>query len=334
MTSLCSCLKNGNNCDYRIRLNWEGRRIKRRNGADEPDETLASPTLFSNEFLVDSTAADTIGVPLQRYATEPNSTNTKTIQYEFEHTLFQDLHQNPEAGSSVVVKKKAKSMDDSFSLDRSPTDPRFAVGDGSNDTNIIAMQYGAIVQSPASTISTNEEAATSRSAQNDVQMEPYYLDQPQSPGDLQWSSAWNNAGTAMGYMISDSPRLPRVASCTSDEMAFKSTWVDSSFVETSDRRSSVDDAKPDTVECAAPFPYQSQVGYSSAPSCSTDWPTSNSPWVLSMGDSTSILSGMGNFDMIPEPAAKSAQCSPWTPGSDYRLTIDSLPKGLAPIPDK
>lgn len=328
-----SCLKTGDTCDYKIRLNWEGRRIKRRSGADEVDGEFLSPTLFSNEFIVDNSAVDSIGVPLQRYATEPNSANTGPIHYEFEHTLFQDLHQEPDTRSAVVVKKKAKSMDDAFSLDRTPADIRFAAGVETIDTTT-TTQYSGTAQSPSSIFSINEEAITSLSEQSDTLMEPYYLEQAPSPGDMQWSSTWNNAGVMMGCMTSTSPQLSRVASCTSDEMALKSIWVDPAAVETSDRRPSVDDTGTDAVECPTRLSYMAQVGYSSAPTCSMMCLVSGKPWMMSMGDMNGTLTGTGNFDMVPEQAAAATEIPAWILRSDYQQTINSLPKGIAPIPDK
>ncbi|KAJ4163452.1 hypothetical protein LMH87_005181 [Akanthomyces muscarius] len=288
-----NCLKTGDTCDYKIRLNWEGRRIKRRSGADEVDGEFLSPTLFSNEF----------------------------IQTQAPYT------------TTVVVKKKAKSMDDAFSLDRTPADIRFAAGVETIDTTT-TTQYSGTAQSPSSIFSINEEAITSLSEQSDTLMEPYYLEQAPSPGDMQWSSTWNNAGVMMGCMTSTSPQLSRVASCTSDEMALKSIWVDPAAVETSDRRPSVDDTGTDAVECPTRLSYMAQVGYSSAPTCSMMCLVSGKPWMMSMGDMNGTLTGTGNFDMVPEQAAAATEIPAWILRSDYQQTINSLPKGIAPIPDK
>ncbi|KAJ3496481.1 hypothetical protein NLG97_g2628 [Lecanicillium saksenae] len=328
-----SCLKNGDTCDYRIRLNWEGRRIKRRTGSDDADESLPSPILFSNEFLVDSSAADTIGVPLQRYATEPSSTNTGPIHYEFEHTLFQDLHRGHDAGLPAVVKKKAKSMDDCFSSDRSPADIRLDINRRNFGQNTISPQSNAAGQSPASTISTIEEAVTSRSVQTDAQMEPYYLDQAHSPSELQWSGGWGNVRASLDYMAVSSPQLSKMATCTSDEMAVKSTWVNPSTVETSDRRSSVDEAGADSVECPARFSHPTQVSYSSAPACNMVWQTSGKPWAM-LGDINSTLNGIGSFDTTAGQAATVLQSPLWIPSGGYPQTADSVPKGITPVPDK
>ncbi|KAK8148022.1 hypothetical protein G3M48_000549 [Beauveria asiatica] len=314
-------------------LNWEGRRIKRRNGADETDEALPMQTLFSNEFLVDASAADSIGVPLERSATEPNSVNTGPIRYEFEHTLFQDLHQNSDMSSSVVVKKKAKSMDDAFSLDRSSADTRFAMGSESTDMTMATMQFTGTAQSPASTISTNEEAIASRPTQNG-QLEPYYLDQAQSPGDRQWSGAWNNTGPMLSCMTLNSPQLSRVPSCTSDEMALHSIWMDHAAVEASDRKSSVDGTGVGSVECSNGLSYMAQVGCSSAPTCSMMCLMSGKPWMMAMGDINAPLIRGGSFEPIPEQTVTATGNPPWIISSEYQQTINSLPKGISPIPDK
>ncbi len=290
--------------------------------------------MFSHEFLVDNAAADSIGVPLQRYATEPNSANTAPIHYEFEHTLFQDLHQEADISSSVVVKKKAKSMDDAFTLDRTPADIRFVIGCEGIETTTTTTQGSGAAQSPSSTLSINDEAIASLSSQNDTQMEPYYLDQAPSPGDMQWSSAWNNTEAMLGCMTSNSSQLSRVASCTSDEMALKSIWVDSTAVETSDRRSSVDDAGTDSVVCPTRLSYMAPVGYSSAPTCSMMCLMSGKPWMMAMGDMNGTLNGTASFEMVPEQASAATQIPSWILNSDYQQTINSLPKGIAPIPDK
>ncbi|KAJ6783604.1 hypothetical protein PWT90_05280 [Aphanocladium album] len=316
------------------RLNWEGRRIKRRTGSDDVDEPLPSPTLFSHDFSVDLSAADTIGVPLQRYATEPSLTNTGPIHYEFEHTLFQDLHRDHEAATSVVVKKKAKSMDDCFSSDRSPADIRLAINRKNVCQSTTSTHHNPSGQSPASTVSTNEEAVTSRSTHTDAQMEPYYLDQANSPCDLQWSGAWNGVAASVDYMAVSSPQLSKAAICTSDEMMFKSTWAYSSAVETSDRRSSVDEAGADSLECPNRFSHMTQVGYSSAPACSIIWQTSGGKPLMMTGDINSGLNGVGSFHTATGQAAAALQRSPWISSGDYQQTIDSLPKGIAPIPDK
>lgn len=334
LTRRRSCLKTGDTCDYKIRLNWEGRRIKRRSGAEEADGEFFSPTLFSNEFIVDTSAAHSIGVPLQRYATEPNSANTGPIHYEFEHTLFQDLHQESDMSSSAVVRKKAKSMDDAFSLDRTPADIRFTAGIETIDTTTSTTQYSGTAQSPSSTFSINEEAVTSLSEQSDTLMEPCYLEQAPSPGDVQWSSALNNARVVMGCMNSTSPQLSRVASCTSDEMALKSIWVDPAAVETSDRRPSVDDTGTDAVECPTRLSYMAQVGYSSAPTCSMMCLVSAKPWMMAIRDMNGTVTGAGNFEMVPEQAAAATEIPAWILRSDYQQTINSLPRGIAPIPDK
>ncbi|KAM3502131.1 hypothetical protein MY10362_005063 [Beauveria mimosiformis] len=329
-----NCAKTGDTCDYKIRLNWEGRRIKRRNGADETDEALPMQTLFSNEFLVDASAADSIGVPLERSATEPNSANMGPIHYEFEHTLFQDLHHNSDMSSSVVVKKKAKSMDDAFSLDRSSADIRFATGSESTDMTMATMQFTGTAQSPASTISTNEEAIASRPTQNDGQLEPYYLDQAQSPRDRQWSGAWNNTGPMLSCMTLNSPQLSRVPSCTSDEMALHSIWMDPAAVEASDGRSSVDGTGVGSVECSNSLSYMAQVGCSSAPTCSMMCLMSGKPWIMAMGDINAPLIRGGSFETIPEQTETATGNPPWIISSEYQQTINSLPKGISPIPDK
>ncbi|OAA73291.1 hypothetical protein ISF_00192 [Cordyceps fumosorosea ARSEF 2679] len=330
----CCCLKTGDTCDYKIRLNWEGRRIKRRGGVEEAEESFPIQTTFNNEFLVDYSATESIGVPLQRYATEPNPANTGPIRYEFEHTLFQDLHQNPDFSSSVVVKKKAKSMDDAFSMDRTSADLRFTLGgEDTTMTTTAAVQINGVAQSPASTISTSEEAIAPRPTQNDTRMELYYLDQAQSPGDPQWSSTWNT-DAMMGCITSSSPQLSRVTSYTSDEMALKSIWGDSAAVETSDRRSSVDDAGTDCVECPTSLSYMAQVGYSSAPTCSMMCLMSRDPWMMAMGDMSRTLAAPGALETVPEQTTAVIGNPPWFISSEYQQTINALPKGISPIPDK
>ncbi|OAQ98896.1 hypothetical protein LLEC1_00766 [Akanthomyces lecanii] len=300
-------------------------------GSSEPKRR--SRTGCCNEFIMENSAADSIGVALQRYATEPNSANTGPIHYEFEHTLFQDLQRESDMSSSVVVKKKAKSMDDAFSLGRTPADIRFASGVETIDTTATTMQYSGTAQSPSSTFSINEETVTSLSEQSDTMVDPYYLEKAPSPGDMQLSSAWNNAGVMMGCMTSTSPQLSRVASCTSDEMMLKSIWVDPAAVETSERGPSVDDMGTDAVECPTRLSYMAQVGYSIAPTCSMMCLVSGKPWMMGMGDD-GTLAGTGNFEMMPEQSAAATEIPAWILNSDYRQTINSLPRGIAPIPDK
>lgn len=336
-----NCLKTGDTCDYKIRLNWEGRRIKRRSVAEDADEAFPLPTIFSNEFLVDTSATDHIGVPLQRYATAPNPAHAGPIHYEFEHTLFQDLHQGSSdmsASSAVVVKRKAKSMDDAFSMDRrTSADLGFNLGAGQDTTMTnTAAHVNGVAQSPASTISTSEEVVlASRSARNDAPRDPYYLDQAPSPIDLGWNGTWTTSTDAMmGCIASHSPQLSRVASCTSDEMALASIWGDSAAVETSDCRSSVDGTGTDCVDCPTSLSYMAQVGYSSAPTCSMMCLMSRDPWMMVMGDMNQPLTGTRALETVPEQATPTNGNPPWIISSEYQQTINALPKGISPIPDK
>ncbi|EGX92142.1 C6 finger domain protein, putative [Cordyceps militaris CM01] len=308
-------------------------------GSSEPKRR--SRTGCCNEFLVDTSATDHIGVPLQRYATAPNPAHAGPIHYEFEHTLFQDLHQGSSdmsASSAVVVKRKAKSMDDAFSMDRrTSADLGFNLGAGQDTTMTnTAAHVNGVAQSPASTISTSEEVVlASRSARNDAPRDPYYLDQAPSPIDLGWNGTWTTSTDAMmGCIASHSPQLSRVASCTSDEMALASIWGDSAAVETSDCRSSVDGTGTDCVDCPTSLSYMAQVGYSSAPTCSMMCLMSRDPWMMVMGDMNQPLTGTRALETVPEQATPTNGNPPWIISSEYQQTINALPKGISPIPDK
>lgn len=271
--TLSSCLRTGDTCDYRIRLNWEGRRIKRRNQADpDSDEALASPVLLSNEYLERGVATpDNIGVPLQRYATEPTPTSVNPIQYEFEHTLFQDLHREPqESFQNTTRKKKAKSMCDSESLDQRQTDHPAGPIRGWQANN-------ATPQSPTSTTSTSEGTFASSSHQTEPSADLFYGEHAQSPENLHRPRLWN-PGATFDDLAGESPHLSKEAYCISDEMIYESIWVDFLAAETSDRNSSAEDAGDELVECPSSIADMGQVGQGCDIVRSMTWPNGEEYW--------------------------------------------------------
>lgn len=343
LTLANSCVRTGDTCDYRIRLNWEGRRIKRRNASDaDAEDSFPSETMFVNEFPDPcSSAADSIGLPLQRHATEPSTTGTGLRHYEFEHTLFQDLHQNPDMIlPTVVKKKKAKSMDDSYTLDRPLRD--IQIQGGTNDDWSSSTQREA--QSPTTSASTSDENNPMQAANGDTQAESYYLEQANSPTDCQWpvaDAAWN-LGAPLNYMDSTVAQQSELASCTSEEVAHQSTWKDSLAVEASDRKSSVDAGATDSVECPPPPPpplpppFMTQVGHGSNTTCSVTWPTTEQSCLKASNDTDPT-----KMD-IDDPAAAATitqapienQSPAWATRSDYQHILGFTPKAITIAPEK
>lgn len=332
--SLVSCLRTGDTCDYRIRLNWEGRRIKRRNGADGDhiDTFLSSPVLSNGTLEGSQVCADNIGVPLQRHATEPTS-NIGPVQYEFEHTLFNDLHQISNTDSPArPTKKKAKSMDDSYCLDRSSSEIRF-IQQGKANGQASFIEYIVDAQSPTSTASTNEEHTASRAEQDDTPKDTYYLEQIQSPGEYQWPSAWN-AGRALGSMASASPLLSNAACCTRDEMAFQSTWEDSLTVETSVHNSRVDDdARVGSVNCRPQFPGTTQVG-SSDTYRSMKWSSTKHSWVADQSSGKLALTTMNNLEATSGNSKTGRAKASWLTNDDRKQALGCLPTEISVLPNK
>lgn len=276
--------------------------------------------------------ADNIGVPLQRHATEPTS-NIGPVHYEFEHTLFNDLHQISNGDSPAKpTKKKAKSMDDSYCLDRSSSEIRF-IQQGKANGQASLIEYIVDAQSPTSTASTNEEQTASRAEQNDTPQDTYYLEQIQSPGEYQWPSAWN-AGRALGIMASASPLLSNAACCTRDDMTFQSTWEDSLTVETSVHNSRVDDdARVGSVECRPQFPGMTQVG-SSDPYRSMKWSSTKHSWVADQSSGKLALTTLDNLDATSGDSKTGRGKASWPTNDDRKQALSCLPTEISVLPNK
>lgn len=337
----------GDECDYRLRLNWEGRRVKRPS-YDDDAELLPLTRTLSDDF------GETVAFepPLSR---EPQSSfeshQQPHVQYEFEHTLFEDFHQvsRHDVSSTVATKKKPKSMDDSYALDR--------LDDNTGPGNTLrlarrnlswrpaSVQSPFIIGSPMASSCASPAFPPNMTSKNippqSSELE-FGLPNPlPSPRDLQWSNSWVwDSAPDSGAM--GSPHTSTITSSCSEDVAQGPSWLDELLPESAESQVCIANPADGLVE------YPVLVGNEldcpdNGNTCNTHWPQgmySLNDGVVAQGNSVVGISDVnGALEKChpftgPEAAAKALYLPPEKRTQEDSMQITGILSEIGIWPEK